>query len=67
MDYCHCAEPAPETVNGNVICLNCRWLYEEQLYNRDSRVQHAKQEARRFTKEQQDIVDTIMRESDTQD
>jgi hypothetical protein len=63
MDYCHCAEPAPETVNGSVVCLNCRLWYDEQLWNRDSRVKQAVQESRRFTKEQQDIVEMIMREA----
>ena len=64
MDYCHCADPAPENSKGGVWCLNCHLPYDEQLWNRDSRVQHAIQEARRFTKEQQEIVDSIIRDGE---
>ena len=62
MDLCHCAEPAPEKLNGGLVCINCRRWYDEAAWKQDSRVKRAQIEARRFTKEQQDIVDSIMRD-----
>ena len=64
MDLCHCAEPAPERINGAMVCLNCRMYYDEAAWKTDSRVKRAQLEARRFTKEQEDIVNTIMREAE---
>ena len=67
MDSCHCAEPAPErTPHGDLFCLNCRLYYDEAEWKVDSRVKRAQLEARRFTKEQEDIVNTIMKEANEQ-
>ena len=63
MDLCHCAEPAPEKVGNGIMCLNCRMWYDEVQWKQDPRVKRAQLEARQFTKEQQDIVDTIMRDA----
>lgn len=70
MDLCHCAEPAPERIYGthttprssSLVCLNCRLPYDEAEWKSDPRVKRAQLEARQFTKEQQDIVDSIMRD-----
>ena len=68
MDLCHCAEPAPTPHDnqGNLLCLNCRMWYVESAWKSDPRVKHAQLEARRFTKEQEDIVNTIMKEANEQ-
>ena len=62
MDLCHCAKPAPEPHDnqGNLVCLNCRMWYVESAWKIDPRVRRAQLEARQFSKEQQDIVDSII-------
>lgn len=39
--------------------------YDEQAWNSDRRVKRAIQESRQFNKEQQDLIDLIMKEGES--
>jgi hypothetical protein len=66
MDLCHCPNPAPEKQPGSnmLLCLNCRMYYDEDAWSRDSRVKRAILESRKFSKEQQKLIDDLMSQAE---